>query len=72
MTLCEVHTEHSVIVGALYFETELSVVLLNNLVEGADLGPLAPLRSHHVAPEATITIIPREDVCELRRLRSTS
>lgn len=69
LPLCEIRTEHSVILGALFFETELCVVLLNNLVDGADLGPLAAVRSRHLMPEAAITVIPRDDIVGLRYLR---
>ena len=49
-------------IGVLYFENERVVVLLNNLVQNADLGPIKYFRDKHVEPEATIVIIPRDQV----------
>ena len=49
-------------VGLLYLENERVVILLNNLIENADLGPIKSIRIEHIEPEASITIIPRDQV----------
>jgi hypothetical protein len=49
----------------LYFENEHSVVLLNNVTEEADLGPLKSIRRRHIEPEADVSIFPRKEVDEI-------
>ena len=49
---------HSKIVGAFYFKTDTHVVLLNNIVERADLGSLSVRRDRHFEPEADVIVLP--------------
>jgi len=51
--------------GFLYTKNERVVVLLNNLVEGADLDPLYNIRYKYVEPEADMIIIPIHQVNEI-------
>jgi len=44
--------------GLLYFRSRTHVVLLNNLVDSADLGPLRHVRKNYIENEATIAVIP--------------
>jgi len=53
----------------LFMRNKRVVVLLNNLCEGAELGPLSPVRDHQVDPEASICVIPAEQVARLTELR---
>jgi hypothetical protein len=55
--------------GLLYFENERVVVLLNNLVQEADLGPIKYFCNKHVEPEATIVVIPRDQVRAIKILQ---
>lgn len=55
-----VRRRHSATVGLLYFQTGTHVVLLNNVAERANLGPLRARRDTHLEPEANIIIIPKE------------
>lgn len=48
--------------GFLYMQNDRVVVLLNDLVERTDLGPLQSIRHHHIEPEADIWICPRAQV----------
>ncbi len=63
--ICEIRTHDSLRLGYLYIDNERIVVLLNTLQEGADLGPLKPVREHHILPEANITVIPRKDIAKI-------
>ena len=49
-------------VGFLYMKNERVIVLLNNIVEKADLGPLQSIRNVHIEPEADILILPRGQI----------
>ncbi len=49
-------------IGYLYMENERVIVLLNNIVEKADLGPLQSIRNVHIEPEADILILPRGQI----------
>jgi len=57
-----VKTARSETIGFLYFKTSTHVVLLNSLLQGADLGPLKGVVDRHYSHEADITIIPAADV----------
>ena len=59
---CCVVAGHTLYWGVLYMENERVVVLLNNLAEKADLGPLQDIRRDHIEPEADIVILPRGKV----------
>lgn len=50
-------------------DTPTHVVLLNNLREGADLGPVKPIRRRHLEPEADIRVVPRHMVEGIERLK---
>jgi hypothetical protein len=56
-------------IGYLYFENERVVILLNNLIEKADLGPIKYVRNEHIEPEASIMIIPRNQVTAIEILQ---
>jgi hypothetical protein len=56
--VCEVRTKDFVSVGALFMETTTHIVLLNNVREGLDLGPVRPVRAQHMDPEADVWVIP--------------
>ena len=57
-----VKTKRISTIGLMYFKTSTHIVLLNNVVEKAELGRLRQLRKRHVEPEATVVVIPRVDV----------
>jgi hypothetical protein len=63
--LCEIRMHDSKHLGYLYIDNERTAVLLNILQEDADLGPLKPVRKHHILPEANITVIPRKDIAKI-------
>jgi hypothetical protein len=60
--ICCVFTEQWRYIGIDYLDNERVLVLLNNIVDRADLGPLQTVRHNHVEPEADILVIPREQV----------
>ena len=49
-------------IGFLYMQNDRVVILLNNLAEKADLGPLRRTKHNHIEPEADILILPRRQV----------
>ncbi len=59
---CNVVVGKSEYMGFLYMRNEHVVVLLNNLVEKADLGPLRSIRHDYVEPKADILIFPYQRV----------
>jgi hypothetical protein len=63
--LCEVHTGSIHHIGFLYVKTSSVVVLLNSIVDGADLGPMQSIRDLHYIPEASICVIPTGDVTRI-------
>lgn len=65
---CEVLDGKSSYIGFLYMQNERVVVLLNNLVADADLGPLQSIRRKHIEPEADILILPRRQVNTIKIL----
>lgn len=60
-----VRRKGSITVGRLYFKTTTHVVLLNNVLEQADLGRLRQQRKRHFEPEADVIVIPRADVLSI-------
>lgn len=48
--------------GFLFIENDRVVVLLNNLRDRADLGPLKHVRDEHILPEADIFVLPRVSI----------
>lgn len=73
MNTCCVVTDGFQHIGYLYMENERVVVLLNGLVEGAELGPLQVLRDKYIEPEADlILILPRSHVKEIQILEERS
>lgn len=68
MNACRIRGEAYERVGFLYMQTEHFVILLNNVVKGADLGSLQLLRKQQVEPEADITILPKSDIKEIELL----
>jgi hypothetical protein len=63
LQICRVHRSDGwQTIGYLYLENERFIVLLNNLVQKADLGPIKYVRNKHIEPEATMIIIPRDQV----------
>ncbi len=56
-------------IGLLYFENERVVILLNNLTNKADLGPIMDICNDYVEPEASIMIIPRDQVMTIEILQ---
>jgi hypothetical protein len=69
---CVHHSDKWRSVGLLYLENERVIVLLNNLVEKADLGPIRYIRDEHIEPEASITIIPRAQVTAIEILNEAT
>ena len=59
---CVVLGNKSVYTGFLYMQNERVVILVNNLVDNAELGPLQNIRRKHIEPEADILILPRRQV----------
>jgi hypothetical protein len=49
-------TQHA---GALLFETSDFIVLLNNMIDTTDVGPLRLVRSEHIEPECDVLVLPR-------------
>lgn len=71
--LCEVQTGNIRRIGFLYIRTSSVVVLLNNVIEYADLGPIQSIRDLHYIPEASICVIPTNDVTKIIKYgKSTS
>ena len=58
--------------GFLYMQNEHFVVILNNIVDKADLGPLQFIRREHIEPEADVLILPRSNVLEIKLLEEAS
>jgi hypothetical protein len=55
--------------GALFFENERVVVVLNGVRGSANLGPLQPVVRKHIEPEADyIWIFPRKEVDRIQIL----
>ena len=67
---CVVLDNKSVYYGFLYMQNERIVVLLNNLVDNAELGPLQNIRREHIEPEADILILPRRQVNTIKILEN--
>ncbi len=65
----EVRRKGSLIIGQLFMQTRTHIVLINNVLQGADLGRLRRRRVHHFDPEATVTVIPREDVVSVTHVQ---
>lgn len=59
-----------VTIGLLFFQSDEHIVLLNNVLKGAHLGPLRNHRRRHYEPEAHIVIIPRSEVVAVEALGS--
>jgi hypothetical protein len=59
---CVVRGKDFSTVGYLFMETPGHVVLLNNVREGLDLGPVKPVRTEHVDPEVYVRVIPKSMV----------
>ncbi len=66
---CIVRTRRGWVAGMLYFQTRRHVILVNHISDRTDLGPLRRLRREHLEPEATVHVIPREDVQAIDILR---
>ncbi|GIK58511.1 MAG: hypothetical protein BroJett015_41740 [Chloroflexota bacterium] len=66
---CVHHNDKLKPVGLLYFENERVVILLNNLIEKAGLGPIKFVRNEHIEPESSIIIIPRNQVTAIEILQ---
>ena len=45
--------------GFLLFATSKFIVLLNNMVKGADVGPLKSVRMKQIEPECDVLVLPR-------------
>ena len=72
LPICRVnHSGRWSSIGLLYLENKRVVILLNHLVEKADLGPIKYVRNEHVEPEASIIIIPRNQVTAIEMLDET-
>lgn len=69
MKIVAVKRKSSIIIGRLYFETVEHLVLLNNVLQGAHLGPLRNRRRRHFDNEAHIMIIPRSEVVAVEVMR---
>jgi hypothetical protein len=62
LPICIVHSGKVHHTGFLFMENERVVILLNNIVAGAELGLLQNIRYEHIEPEADIFILPRSQV----------
>lgn len=69
---CKVWIGKSWWIGALFFQNQKVVVLINNVNCQADLGPLKKVRVRHVEPEADILILPRDQIYKLELLQLQS
>ena len=69
-TIVAVRRKRSVIVGQLFMRTRTHIVLINNVLQAADLGRLRHRRVRHFDPEATVIVIPRDDVVSIETLDS--
>jgi hypothetical protein len=58
LRVCQVRTKDFVSVGVFFMKTSTHIVLLNSMREGLDLGPVKPVRTMHIEPEADIRVIP--------------
>lgn len=56
-------------IGLLYLENERFVILLNNLIKNTDLGPIKSISNDYVEPEASIMIIPHDQVTTIEILQ---
>jgi len=54
------------VLGSLFATTRQHVIVLNNVVEGAELGKLKKRRVEHLNPEADIYIFPRNTIDDVR------
>ena len=60
---CQVLTKSGwMISGFLFMRNDRFLILLNNLSQGADLGPFRSVRDKQIYPEADILVIPAKDV----------
>jgi len=59
---CIVRTRQGFISGMLFLQTKNHIVVVNNVSEKTNLGPLQRLRREHLDPEATVVVIPRRTV----------
>jgi hypothetical protein len=55
--------------GRLLFKTAEFIVLINNWVDGTDVGPLKTIRRRHVEPECDVTVLPRSPDMTVEFLR---
>jgi len=55
--------------GILFAKTKEHLIVLNNVVGGANLGRLKKLRKEHLNPEADIYIFPRKTIGDTRILK---
>jgi hypothetical protein len=55
--------------GFLFMRNDRFLVLLNNLSQEADLGPLRSVRDKQIHPEADILVIPAKDVKTVRKFK---
>ena len=69
LKIVAVKRKNSTTIGQLYFKTEEHLVLLNNILQRAHLGPLRNRRRLHSEPEAHIVIIPRNEVVAVEVIR---
>jgi len=65
----EIRTERYRSIGALYFETDGFVVLLNSVNADGDYGPLKTYREKHLVPESNATVYPRHMIKKIVRLK---
>jgi hypothetical protein len=57
-------------IGLLLFETTEFIVLINNVVTGADVGPLRPIRTEQIEPECDVLVLPRAPGMTVKFLKS--
>lgn len=55
-------------VGMLFLDTDRFIILINNVRESADYGPLRPFRDGHLVPECDVTIFPKGIVREISKI----
>lgn len=54
------------VLGCMFAETKEHLIVLNNVVEGSDLGRLKKLRKQQLNPEADIYIFPLKAIVDKR------
>jgi len=70
MQICCVHyNDKFKSIGFLYFKNDRVVILLNDLTNKANLGPIKDICNNYVEPEASIMIIPRDQVMDIEILQ---